>query len=68
MLRSRRLEQLLGAPIAELTSEHLHAAVRAKVQESHDLDWKRDPYTRSDKDKKTLRPTRGMATLPVVSS
>jgi hypothetical protein len=54
MLRSRRLETLLGAPVADLTAGHMHAAVEAKIAESHDLDWKGEAYGNSDKDKREL--------------
>jgi schlafen family protein len=54
MLRSRRLEQLLGAPIADLTAAHLHAAVEARVVEGHDLDWKHDLYGGADSGKRQL--------------
>lgn len=54
MLRSRHLEQVLGAPIAELTAAHLHAAVEAGVVESYDLDWKRDSYGKTDSEKREL--------------
>jgi len=54
MLRSRRLETLLGAPVAELTAARLHGAVDARIAESFDLDWKGEPYGNSDKDKREL--------------
>jgi hypothetical protein len=54
MLRSRRLEKVLGAPIAELTSEHMRRLVEERVQETFDLDFKRDLYGYSDSAKREL--------------
>jgi hypothetical protein len=54
MLRSRRLEKVLGAPIAELTAEHMRRLVDERVQETFDLDFKRDFYGNSDGAKREL--------------
>ena len=45
------VEQLLGAPLSELTREHLAAAVEQRLPEGPDLDFKREHYGTSDKDK-----------------
>jgi len=43
-VRLPRIEAILGAPIDQLTMEHIQAAVNAGVEESTDLDFKEDHY------------------------
>jgi hypothetical protein len=44
VVRLPRVEVILGAPIDQLTIEHIQAAVEAGVEESRDLDFKEDHY------------------------
>jgi hypothetical protein len=43
-VRLPRVEAILGAPIDQLTIEHIQAAAAASVEESRDLDFKEDHY------------------------
>jgi hypothetical protein len=43
-----RVEAILGAPIDQLTVEHINAAVKAGVEESLDLDFKKDHYPKGN--------------------
>jgi predicted HTH transcriptional regulator len=43
-VRLPRVEAILGAPIDQLTVEHIRAAVDAGVEESRDLDFKEGHY------------------------
>lgn len=55
VLRSRRLERLLDAPIdGELSYERIQALVVGGAREDFDLDFKRDMYKRSDSDRRAL--------------
>jgi hypothetical protein len=47
-VRLPRVEAILGAPIDQLTIEHIQAAVEAGVEESRDLDFKEDHYPRGN--------------------
>ena len=53
-LRNRRLEQLLGGLIDEKLTYQQVTNFIPDVAEAPDLDYKRDQYTSSDKDKKSL--------------
>jgi hypothetical protein len=44
VVRLPRVEAILGAPIDQLTIEHIQAAAAAGVEESRDLDFKNDHY------------------------
>ncbi|MBO3750909.1 ATP-binding protein [Streptosporangiaceae bacterium NEAU-GS5] len=54
--RSRRLEMIFGerASRETLTWAHLEALTTALVPEAEDLDFKRDLYGNSDKDRRAL--------------
>lgn len=54
MLRSRRLEGLLGCPLDSVTSASVHALVEGGVAEAFDLDFKSKHYGRSDSEKRDL--------------
>jgi hypothetical protein len=54
LLRSRRLDTVLRAPIEGLTSEHIKALVDNRVSESFDLDFKATAYGSSDRDRRDL--------------
>jgi hypothetical protein len=49
VVRLPRVEVILGAPIDQLTIEHIQAAVEAGVEESRDLDFKEDHYKKDQK-------------------
>lgn len=53
-LRSRRLEQLLGGPIDVTLSYEQVKGLIPNIAEGPDLDFKRDTYSSSDKDRKSL--------------
>ena len=48
------VEQLLGAPLAEVTSQHLASVIERRLPEGPDLDFKAEHYGSSDKDKAEL--------------
>jgi hypothetical protein len=54
VLRSRRLEALLGTGLDHARYEHFNAMVQTQVSESFDLDFKRQHYGNADKDKREL--------------
>ncbi|WP_327651983.1 ATP-binding protein [Micromonospora aurantiaca] len=54
VLRSRRLEAVLGAPLDTLEPQHLNGLVSAGVREAFDLDFKQALYGRGDSDKRAL--------------
>jgi hypothetical protein len=54
LLRSRRLEAVLGAPVDGLTQDHIAGLVRNQVAESFDLDFKSELYGNSDRDRRDL--------------
>lgn len=54
LLRSRRLEVLLGAPLDAVDAEHIKALVDVGAAEAFDLDYKRAHYGRSDAEKRNL--------------
>ena len=54
LLRSRRLEGLLGGPIDATTVERVGALVDLHVTEAFDLDFKEKHYGRSDSEKRDL--------------
>lgn len=54
LLRSARLERLLGTPVSEATYDHVQVLIDNNVPESFDLDYKKTLYGRSDKDKREL--------------
>jgi predicted HTH transcriptional regulator len=47
-VRLPRVEAILGAPIDQLTIEHIQAAVEAGVEEGSDLDFKEDHYKKDE--------------------
>src|SRR5690348_6346497 len=53
-LRSRRLETILGTPLDDLQYHHLEGLVTNHVPEAFDLDFKRELYGNTDKDKLAL--------------
>lgn len=53
-LRSRRLEQLFGAPLGEVSHEQVAALVTNATPETYDLDFKAEMYGRSDAGKRAL--------------
>lgn len=53
-LRSRRLEQIFGAPLDALTAAHVHGLVTARAPEMFDLEFKEAHYGRSDSEKRKL--------------
>jgi Putative DNA-binding domain len=53
-LRSRRLEALLGATIADATYAQVAALANATVAEDYDLDFKSELYSQIDKGKRAL--------------
>ncbi|NES14605.1 MULTISPECIES: helix-turn-helix domain-containing protein [Micromonospora] len=53
-LRNRRLEQLLGGPIDETLTYAQVKGLIPDTTEGPDLDFKRDTYTSSDRDRKAL--------------
>jgi schlafen family protein len=54
VFRSRRIEQLLGAQIGEVSYEQLRTLATNQVHEAADLEYKRDHYGSSDKAKQDL--------------
>lgn len=54
LMRSRRLDTVLGASVDELTAEHIEALVSNKIPEAFDLDYKATLYGNSDKDRRDL--------------
>ncbi|MFI7578422.1 helix-turn-helix domain-containing protein [Micromonospora sp. NPDC049497] len=54
LLRNRRLEQLLGGPIDETLTYAQVKGLSPDTTEGPDLDFKRDTYTGSDRDRKAL--------------
>lgn len=54
LLRSRRLDTILGAPVDALTAEHIEALVPNQVSEAFDLDFKATLYGSSDKERRDL--------------
>lgn len=54
LLRSRRLEAVLGAPIDALTSREIEGLVGKGVSEAFDLDFKGALYGNSDKERRDL--------------
>lgn len=54
LLRSRRLDAILGAPANMLTAEHIEALVSNQVQESFDLDFKASLYGNGGQERRDL--------------
>lgn len=54
LLRSRRLDTVLGAPVDKLAAQHIEALVDNQVSESFDLDFKGTLYGNSDKERRDL--------------
>ena len=54
LLRSRRLEAVLGAPVDGLSAGDIEALTSNRVPESFDLDFKGTLYGNSDKDRRDL--------------
>lgn len=54
LLKSRRLDTILGAPVDSLTAEHIEALVPNQVSEAFDLDFKATLYGASDKERRDL--------------
>ena len=54
VLRSPRLEALLGARVDDLAAEHIHGLVSGGIQEEFDLDFKATLYGRGDSDRRAL--------------
>jgi len=53
-LRSRRLEQIFGAPLDAVAGAHVHGLVTARAPEMFDLEFKEAHYGRSDSEKRKL--------------
>lgn len=53
-LRSRRLEQIFGSPLGDVTHKQLRELVVNGVTEAYDLDFKGELYGHGDKDKRAL--------------
>lgn len=51
---TRRLRELFGADLSQLTEEHLRALIDGQVREDDDLDFKRERYGGSDSQKREL--------------
>lgn len=54
LLRSRRLEAVLGAPVDKLTASDIHALPASQVAEAFDLDFKGVLYGNSDGQRRDL--------------
>ncbi|HZL06628.1 MAG TPA: ATP-binding protein, partial [Coriobacteriia bacterium] len=54
LLRSRRLEAVLGAPVDELSASDLEVLAGNRVPEAFDLDFKGTLYGNSDKERRDL--------------
>jgi len=54
LIRSRRLDTVLGAPVDALTAEHIEALVSNRISEAFDLDFKATIYGNSDRDRRDL--------------
>ena len=54
ILRSRRLDALLGASLSDARYSHFEALAAGQVSETYDLDFKGSLYERSDKGKQEL--------------
>lgn len=54
LLRSRRLETVLGAVVDELSAREIEALVGNRVSEAFDLDFKGTSYGSSDKERRDL--------------
>ncbi len=54
LLRSRRLETVLGAPVDELSARDIEALAGNRVSEAFDLDFKETLYGSSDKERRDL--------------
>ncbi len=52
--RFPRLEAIFGTELVDLTEEHIGRALGAGVEEAQDLDFKREMYGGSDRDKRDL--------------
>jgi len=54
LLRSRRLETVLGAPVDELSARNIEVLAGNGVSEAFDLDFKGTLYGNSDKERRDL--------------
>lgn len=54
LLRSRRLEQVLGAPLSELKFAHVASLADGRVPEQHDVEFKSQLYGQSERARRDL--------------